>query len=322
MKLIGLTGVAAVSTVSCLLLAVHAVAAPFSYQENFDGLSVGQTQPFPGDPGQGGWFSAFAQGSAFGEVQSTVANTGQALHEFTAATNPNRQQTIDRRNFSPVDVNGLPLVTLSFDFYAHTSDLNAVNNFIANMTGFGGPGGPFSIVDVNLGGGNGTPKAVTGVSVNMGAFNGVNNDRIPLAVGQHLAFDTWHSVSVSLDQLQDRYISITVDGNTEDLSAFILARDFPGGIPTRGNLLDHLQAQVVPDDVGGVRTDDDVYWDNLSLTAVPEPSTIVLALCAGLACFAWRFRTLLTGTRIADMCLPCSAVFGQGFLNVAAGVTS
>ncbi len=269
----------AMPTVLCLIMAAHAVGATFSYQENFNSLSVGHTQPFPGAPGQGGWFNASAQGSAFGEIQSTVANTGRALHEFTATTNPNGQQTIDKRNFSTVDVNGLPLVTLSLDFYAHTSNLNAVNSFIADMTALGGPGGPFNVIEIGLGGGNGTPKSTTGVSVTLAAFDGViNNGPIPLSVGQHLAFDTWHSVSVTLDQVLDRYVSITVDSNTQNLSAFIPRRDFPGGIPTRGHLIDHLSAQVIPTDVGGVQTDDDIYWDNISLTAVPEPSTWALTL--------------------------------------------
>lgn len=280
-------------------LAHSGLGANFVYQQNFDGLSVGHTQPFPGAPGQGGWYNAFAQGSAFGEVQAAVANTGQALHEFTAATNQNQQQTIDKRDFSAVDVNALPLVTLSLEFYAHTSNLNAVNNFIANMTAFGEPGS-FNIIGIGLGGGNGTPKAQTGVGVHLAAFNGVNNnDPIPLSVGQHLAFDTWHSVSVTLDQIQDRYVSITVDGNTQNLSAFIPERNFPFGLPVRGHLITYLSAQVVPDDVGGVRSNDDVYWDNVSLTAVPEPSTIILACVAvaGLALPSLRRRRHWDGKR-------------------------
>lgn len=284
-----IAGMALLSAIS----AARAAGAPFVYAETFDGLSVGHTQPFPGDPGQGGWYSAFAQGDAFGEIQSAVADTGRALHEFTAATNPNRQQTIDRRDFSPVDVNSLPLVTLSLTFYAHTSNLNAVNNFLADVTALGGPGDPRNIIAIGLGGGNGTLKSQTGVSVALAAFNGVNNnDPIPLSVGQHLSFDAWHSVSVTLNQIQDRYVSITVDGNTQDLSAFIPPRDFPFGLPVRGNLIDRLDAEVVPDDVGGVRTDDDVYWDNVSLTAVPEPSTVMLA-CTALAGLALLGRRLM-----------------------------
>jgi hypothetical protein len=103
------------------------------YQENFDGLALGQTQPYPGVVGQGGWYSVLAQSGGYGEIQSTIANSGNALHEFTAATTPPSLQTIDACNLNGDDANVLPIVTLSVDFYAHTSNLSAVNNFSADI---------------------------------------------------------------------------------------------------------------------------------------------------------------------------------------------
>ena len=168
-----------------LLLASSAANADLVYQENFDGLTAGRTQPFPGAAGQGGWYSALAQGSAFGEIQNTIANPGLALHEFAPLTNPASLQTIDSRDFSAVSVGGSPFISLSFDFYAHTSDLDTVNSFLAALEARGGPDPGFQILGVDLGAGNGTAKRLTGLNVSLGAFNGVdNNDPIPLTVGQ------------------------------------------------------------------------------------------------------------------------------------------
>jgi hypothetical protein len=269
--------------------------AAFLYQENFDALAVGHTQPFPGDSGQGGWYAVLAVGDAFGEVQDALGNPGRALHQFAPATNPASLQTIDDRPFAPVAVAGL--VTLSFDFYARTSDPTAVNNFIASLTAIGGPHPGFQIIGVGIGAGNGTPKNVTGVNVNLAAFNGTdNNVPVPLTVGQSLAFEQWHSVSVTLDHDLDRYVSITVNGATQDLSVFQPPRSFDGGMALRGALIETLSAGIIPDDVGGVQTDDDIYWDNILLmsdvapAAVPEPASAGLLAAGGLAVAAVRRR--------------------------------
>jgi hypothetical protein len=255
--------------------------ADFVYTQTFDGLALGPTQPFPGDPGQGGFYSALALGGAFGEIQDAIANPGRALHEFAPGTNPDGLQTIDRLNFSTVNVSTARQISLSFDFNAHTSNLDAVNNYLANIEATGGPFPGFQIIVVGLGAGNGTPKSVTGVNVSLPAFNGTdNNSPIPLGVGQGLAFDAWHSVSVSLDQVADRYTSITVDGMTQDLSAFRPPRSFLGNQALRGQLIQTLETNIIPDHVGGDSTDDDVYWDNIRLsavpTSVPEPASIAL----------------------------------------------
>jgi hypothetical protein len=249
------------------------------YQTNFDSLTPGQTQPFPGAAGQDGWYSVLAVGDAFGEIQNSIANGGQALHEHTAATVPASLQTIDQRNLGPLSLSGIGVITLSADFYGHSSNLDTVNNFIASLGAGGGPHPGFDIISFGLGGGNGTPKSQTGLNVGLSHFNGsTNNDPIPLTVGQDLSWDSWHSISISLDQSADTWLSITVDGQSQSLLGFAPARSFDGTNWLRGQLLERLSSAIIPDDVGGDRTDDDVYFDNIKLTAqsVPEPNSVLL----------------------------------------------
>ena len=159
---------------------------------------------------------------AFGEIQIAIANEGRALHEFAPSTNPSGLQTIDRRDLGALDAtNAANNITLSTNFYAHTSDLSGSNIYSANFRVTGGPHPGFDIVGFGLFGGHFVPKNVTGVSVALGLFNGVdNNEPLPLTVGQHLTWDAWHTLTFSIDQLADRYVSITVDGATQDLSAY------------------------------------------------------------------------------------------------------
>lgn len=262
------------------------------YQSNFDGLSLGETQPFPGAAGHDGWHSLNAPGSAFGEIQDTITNGGRALHEFAPGNNPPGAQTIDRRNLGSIDITAATNITLTADFYAHTSDLSATNSYTAHLLMEGGPSPGFKILYFGLFGGNGIPKSTTGVNIGLEAFNGAGSSNIPLTVGQNLTWDTWHTVSLSIDQVADRYISLTVDGQTQDLSAYQPPRSLVNSTDwVRGQLIEQLLTQVVPFPGAGGATDDDVYWDNISLsmTVVPEPSSILLAVCS-VAFFLFRFR--------------------------------
>jgi hypothetical protein len=55
--------------------------------------------------------------------------------------------------------------------------------------------------------------------------------------------------------------------------------------------MEYLHAIIIPFPGAGAATDDDVYWDNISIsmTVVPEPSCIFLAVC-GVASFLIRSR--------------------------------
>ena len=119
------------------------------------------------------------------------------------------------------------------------------------------------------------------MTVNVDSFNGTdNNEPVFPSVGQHLAWDTWHTVSLSINPLADRYISITVDGQTQSLSSIPLPRDLVNGLWVREPLIEDVYTQIIPTDVGGFETSDDVYWDNLSVTVVPEPTGLALATIA------------------------------------------
>ena len=238
------------------------------YKSNFNSLSAGLTQPFPGAARQDGWFGELALPPAYGEIQKDIARGRQALHEFTSPSVPNFTQTIDKRLITPPDLSRYPLMTLQVDFYAHTTDLNASDIYGAVMLVNGGPFPGFEMLQFSLNSGNGIPKGEAGVNIGLSLFNGVdNNEPIPLSVGQNLAWDTWHSLTLVANQATDHYVSLKVDGQSEDLSAYFLLRsEVAPGVWERGQLMEEIQAVIAPNvDFGGA-SDDDIYWDNLLIT--------------------------------------------------------
>ena len=238
------------------------------YKSNFNSLAAGLTQPFPGAPRQDGWFNELALPPAYGEIQKDIALGRHALHEFTSPSVPDLTQSIDKRFITAPDLSRYPLITLQADFYAHTSDLAASNAYGAVIIVSGGPHPGFEMVQFSVNSGNGTPKGIAGVNVGLSWFNGVNNNEpIPLHVGQNLAWDTWHRVTLVADQAGDHYVSLKVDGESEDLSAYTLPRsEVAPGVWERGQLMNSIEAVIAPNiDFEGA-SDDDIYWDNLSLT--------------------------------------------------------
>lgn len=246
------------------------------YRSNFNSLSAGLTQPFPGAPRQDGWFSELALPPAYGEIQKDIARGRQALHEFTSVSVPDFTQTIDKRFITPPDLSSYPIITLQVDFYAHTSDLSASNVYGAVLGVTGGPHPGFQMLEFSVNSGNGVPKADAGVNIGLSRFNGVdNNEPIPLSVGQNLAWDTWHRVIVVANQASDRYVSITVDRQSEDLKAYLLPRsDVAPGVWERGQLMEEIQAVIAPNAEFGGASDDDIYWDNLIITVERPRGTI------------------------------------------------
>jgi hypothetical protein len=89
------------------------------------------------------------------------------------------------------------------------------------------------------------------------------------------SLDTWYRVEVELDSgaaqtAKMRYKA--VGGDWSDWSANTTMSADPDGLPV------------------AFSANDRVFYDNISLTAVPEPGTIVLCLSAfvGLLAYAWR----------------------------------
>lgn len=242
------------------------------YETSFDALALGITQPAPGDPGQDGWYAGLADGDAYGEIQDAVAKVGRALHEHGPATNACGAQTIDRRDLAPLNLGGTQVITLEADVLCRTSNLDAINPYTASLEVWGGPHPGYQAIGFGISSGNGIQRGLAGVSVSLGCFNGVdNNEPIPLTVGQGLAWDQWHHVEVAIDQAADSYRYIEVDGVRQSLTAWRPPRSFWDGEWRRGQLVDGILAQVIPcpwepTDV----TDDDVFWDNISLTVGPR----------------------------------------------------
>ncbi len=236
------------------------------YVTNFDGLAPGLTQPFPGTPGQDGWYQELAQAPGFGEIQNQVAVSGQALHEFTSSDVPGHFQTIDKRLITPPNLRRFPLITLQVDFYARTSALDAQNGYDAFMAVSGGPHPGYEIVGFGLTSGNGVPKGEAQVNIVLNSFNGQDNN-VPVfpSVGQHLAWERWHRVILVVDQSRDRYVSLTVNGRTEDLSGYTLPRSELNGIWSRGQLMEAIIANIAPHGEFVDKSDDDIYWDNLRI---------------------------------------------------------
>ena len=290
------TLLASLAALACLPL--ETARGTTIYQTSFDNLALGQTQPFPGAPGQDGWYRVLAAGAAIGEIEPAIAHPGRALHELAPSTNQAALQTIDRRDISPVNIAADSMITLASDFFSHSSDLSRVNNYLADQLIEGGsPQDGFvngsEVIGFHLRAGNGTAKSVTGLNVSLDTFNGSNNNEpiSTLTVGQHLSWDTWHTLSLLINPVADRYVSLTVDGQTQNLSAFPLPRVLLANAQwVREPLIEDVFTQIVPDNVGGTTTSDDVYWDNISLTAVPEPSAVATAAIALLACGVWALR--------------------------------
>lgn len=61
-------------------------------------------------------------------------------------------------------------------------------------------------------------------------------------------------------------IQETVDEQTQTLEEFALPRSDDAGVWIRGQMIESIQTMIVPDDNFENETDDDIYWDNISLT--------------------------------------------------------
>jgi hypothetical protein len=237
------------------------------YRENFSSLSPGPTQPFPGATDQDGWFSQLARYPTYGAVETDIALGAKALHEFTSSSIEGPVQTIDQRLITPPDLSRYPRITLHVNFYAHTSDLIAANTYFAEIIVGGGPHPGFEVLGFGITSGNGIAKEIAGVNVGMASFNGVdNNEPIFPTVARNLAWDTWHTVTLVVDQAKDRYVSLEVDGRSEDISAYSLPRSNTGpDVWERGQLMETIQALIIPNGDFGGSSDDDIYWDNFKI---------------------------------------------------------
>lgn len=240
------------------------------YKTTFDRLASGRTQPFPGAAGQDGWYQELALEPGYGEITNEMAVSGQALHQFTSSAVPGLTQTIDKRLIAPPDLNRYPFITLQVSFYARTNNLSARNSYDAFIAVNGGPHPGYEIIGFSVNSGNGTPRSRAGVNIVLNSYNGQDNN-IPIspAVGQQLTWETWHEVTLVVNHAQGRYVSLTVNGQTESLSAYCLPRSELDGVWQRGRLMEEIVANIAPHVGFGDASEDDIYWDNLRLLVSP-----------------------------------------------------
>jgi len=262
-----------VANLFCSLDLVSAEPYFGSYSTDFDGSALGQTQPYPGSPNQGGWFQAASVGAGTGEIQSDIAMSGRALHEHAPANSQAGVQTIDARELSYTLV-GQPFIILSADFYAHGSSATAINPYEDSLRVVGGPYPGYQLIGFGVVGGNGAVRGEEGCHVSLTLFNGIdNNGPVPLTVGQGLGWDTWHHVEVAVDHGNGKYLYVEVDGQRQYLVSHLLPRSELDGVWLRGERIDRIKAEIVssPWELPN-QTDDDIYWDNITLRVVTETS--------------------------------------------------
>lgn len=240
-----------------------------SYSTDFDSEAVGQTQPHPGSPNQGGWFQVTSVGAGTGEIQGDIAMSGNALHEHAPASNPAGTPTGDGLDLV-YSLVGSPHIVLSADFYAHGSSPTAINPYTASLTVNGGPHPGYQIIGFGVGGGNDVARGEGGCHVSVDQYNGIdNNELVELTVGQALSWDAWHHVEVAIDHGSGKYLYVEVDGQRQYLAATLLPRSELDGVWRRGERIDRINSEIVsipwawPN-----QTDDDIYWDNVELRIV------------------------------------------------------
>jgi hypothetical protein len=252
---------------SALLIAAAENTGLIIYETDFESLDTGLTQPYPGAPGQGGWYNAQAAADSYGEIAGEPAGQNRALHESAGINSPAHAQTFDVKALTPPDLSIYPLVRFSVRFMARTNDIASRNTYDSSLRVSGGPHPGYVIMEIALSAGNGPTREETGVNVDIIGFNGLdNNMALPLTVGRGLAWDQWHSAEVIIDQYSDRFVSVTVDEQTQDLGEYSLPRSYFEGEWLRGELMEILQAEIVPAHNIDAPTHDEIFWDDILIT--------------------------------------------------------
>lgn len=244
--------------------AVHAESTLF-YATDFDDLTPGPTQHHPGDESQDWWY--YGERAGYDEIQDAiVVNSGQALRLFVDLNDNDGAQTSVKRELTPPDLSRSPMITLEADFYAVTSDQEVMNEYSAVLEIFGGPHPGYLIMGVGLSSGNGTAKNVRKVDVGVVCFNGVdNNVLVPLSIGQGLDWEMWHHLTLVIDQRAGRYVSLTVNEDTQMLGDYLLPHSQDEGVWKRGQLIEQLQTLIAARHWDAEKSADDIYWDNISV---------------------------------------------------------
>lgn len=254
------------------------------YQANFDNLAIGPIQTWPGAVNQDRWYLEDRGTDAEGEIQSLIAQSGNALRQLASSYASDGSHTSDAREMSPVlDISDKSWMVLAFDFYANSSDYDGDHLYAASIAASGGPHPGYTIIKAHLQSGNGQLKSVRQVDLSLEAFNGVdNNYGFEPEGGRGLAWDQWHHVEVVINHQTGYYHSVTVNGVTNDISGNMLPRSELGGVWQRGQQIEKIMTRITANGASS----DTVCWDNISLKTMTILNTI----------YAGDFDSLATGS--------------------------
>lgn len=242
--------------------------------ESYDSLPI-TSLSIEKQPWLNGWTPELSAGMGETAIQDSLSVAyGALVIQAPWASEPGQAIRV-ARPLQVQDVGATATVSVSGDFNCSTSNQLALNGFDGGVWLVGGMGNQDRITGMQIGAGNGVERNVTGLCVRLEQFNEgeMRNDPIPLVVGQGLTWDAWHHATLEIDQAADRYVRLSVDGDTQDLSAFRLPRTIDGEVATRGNRIDAINLSLTPTEWPDplTRTDDWIYWDNLLVTIGRAP---------------------------------------------------
>lgn len=250
-----------------LLLSPAAAAAATVCATDVDALALGSLQYHPGSAAQDHWYATHLEPGQVIEVQDAVAVAGRAFRMLAPGALPYLQAEI-KKDVSPPDLSAEPVVSLSFAFLGDSSDLSVMNSYEGLVQAVGGPHPGYTILAAKLFSGNGAVRSEVGLTLELGRFEPSipGNESLQPEVGRNLAWNAWHTVTIVLDQAADRYVSVTVDGQTEDLSAYRPPRTWYEGDWLRGELIESVSLWTITSPWDDVTVDDSFHVDDLSLT--------------------------------------------------------
>ncbi len=260
---------------------VPSTAETIVYSTDFEDCTAGDLTGHPGAADQDWWYRSLS-GDASAQILGSGGDPGRCLELYAPITNASGVQTYGYREFDEwVDLTQVAIVRLSFDVFCRSSDTTTQNLYRADVEAVGGPHPGFLIGGVRLVSGQQAPRDVTGLDVQV--FHspvGSGGLPIPLTVGQDLAWDTWHHVQLVIDHAGDEYVSITVNGETQDIAGYRPPRSWYEGEFLRGQRLEKVQGVIYASEWGDPvqQTDDWVRYDDLAVQVEYSPAPRLLSV--------------------------------------------
>lgn len=224
----------------------------YSYADNELGL--------PGNPNGGGQFAGLSgPGTSFGRSQRSVDFSGASVWTFSYDVAHAFNGTLPAtQNLGSLSTQIAPTGAHRQLIALHTwSDLNTAENWNAG----------FNVFDAD------------------GAALGTQN---PGEAWNNLLLNNWYRESFTLDLASNRVLSVSLtDLSTDVTNSFAPTDWYLAGGATGGGLPLPTEIRLF---AGGGTPGNISGWDNISMTAVPEPGSATFLLSAGLLGFMYRRR--------------------------------